>query len=67
MKLDEVFEGMCKGLIEQMREAFKVQHQQNIFRPLQRSQSLTSDGGNKFYVNLVFEPCEGADAMPSRN
>lgn len=67
MKLDEVFEQMCAEVVEMMREAFKAQHNQHIFRPIQRSKSLTSEGGNKFFVGLSFEPCAGADSMSSRN
>jgi len=67
MKIDEVFQQMCEQVIEQMREAFEFQHSQNIFRPIKHSRSVTSHGGNKFFVELSFEPCEGAESMSSRN
>ena len=63
----EVFESMCEQVIAQMKDAFEFQHEQQVFRPIKRSHSLTTDGGNRFFVGLSFEPCDGAETMPSRN
>lgn len=64
---DEVLREMCEGLIEDMRQAFDHQREQNIFTGIHRSGSVTTAGGNHFKVSLGFEACAGAKAMPSRN
>jgi hypothetical protein len=65
------FEGIFRDLFEKTLRAanqdFLAQHKAFIFRPIEFSGEQITDGKNRFAVSLVFEPCEGADAMPSAN
>lgn len=67
MNFEEMFRDVFEKAVKAANDDFLLMHNRHVFRPMELSAKQITDGGNKFKVTLSFEPCEGAEAMPSAN